>query len=115
MRGGKRPAAGRKPTPADMTVIATLAGRIRLEPDRERRVAIALASLGAEPVIIAAVLGVEEAEAIVRHGPDIEVGRIIMHANVLNLLWRRAKAGNVSAIIHLLKISDAAQQEDCRR
>ena len=110
MRGGKRPGAGRKPGPVDMVVIGTLAGRIRLESDPERRLVIALASLGAEPVIIAAALGIEEAEAVTRHGRAIDEGRIIMHANTLNLLWRRGKAGNVSALINLLKISDAAQR-----
>lgn len=110
-RGGKRPGAGRKPGPVDEKTIASLAHRIGLETDPQRRVVVALSALGAEPAIIAAVLDMEESVVVAAHSNAIETGRLIMTFNSINLLWRQAKRGNVRAIIHLERLGRNARAD----
>jgi hypothetical protein len=75
-------------------------------------VVTALAAYGADPIEIAAVLACEQSELVRRYSEEFKTGRLLMEANALTGLWRRALAGNASALIWLLNRMNRAQRTD---
>ncbi|MGU3337177.1 MULTISPECIES: hypothetical protein [unclassified Methylobacterium] len=91
--GGRRPGAGRKSGPVigPDSIIALVDVLSRLpcgEAGRRRRCATALAAYGASNEEIAAALAIESADLAELVGADIDIGRIVLRANIRHEIMR---------------------------
>jgi hypothetical protein len=106
-RGGRRPGAGRPrkpvrpvaPGPFDLT------DRLNLMPGgsrgRRARLVLAMSAFGASENDIAAALELTPSELTESDRDHMETGRCMAQANILDQVWKKARAGNVTALLWL--------------
>jgi hypothetical protein len=104
-RGGRRPGAGRpaKPIPPAQPSLFDL--RLNRMPrgsrGRRARFVLAMSAFGARETEIAAALDLTPSQLTESDRDHMETGRCVAQANILDQLWKKARAGNVTAILWL--------------
>jgi hypothetical protein len=114
-RGGKRPGAGRprKPVlPKPVLRRYDLTDRLRTMPGGRQgqrgRFVLAMAAYGAPESEIAAALDVPTLTEIDRYHMDLGLGAAL--GRLIDLLWKRAEAGNASVMIWLYRQIEKADR-----
>lgn len=111
MRGGKRPGAGRpKGSKTKAKPKASHRGPLELG----QRVALCVAD-GMDPAVIAAALGIPEAQLRADYAHELANGAAMVRAQQLEALSRAADAGNASAARALLAIAEKPEPEKPER
>jgi hypothetical protein len=126
LRGGKRPGAGRPrkpnvPKPAIQTF--NLTNRLRAMPSgnegQRARIVFALAAHGASESEIAAALDVPTSALTEIDRYHMQLGLGAAQGRLLDLLWKRAEAGNAGVMIWLYrrmeKVAGSQEREAVQR
>jgi hypothetical protein len=116
-RGGKRPGAGRPRKPeVTKPAIQTfdLTDRLRVMPGgnegQRARLVLALAARGASESEIAAVLDVPISSLSETDRYHMQIGLGAAQGRLVDLLWKRAEAGNASVAIWLFRQMEKAER-----
>ena len=106
-RGGRRPGAGRprKPTPPLQVNPFDLTDRLNRMPGgrrgRRARFILAMSAFGASETEVAAALDVCPGQLSKSDRDQMQTGRCVAEMNILDQMWTKARAGNVTALLWL--------------
>lgn len=121
--GGKRSGAGRKPgavvAPEPILDLVELLEHLpRTVVGRQRRCALALAAFGADDRQICTALGIDAAQITQLFGPDIDLGRIALRANIRKELLRAAlgdgRPFSTAAALAALKLLSSSNKKQTK-
>jgi hypothetical protein len=107
--GGRRPGAGRKSKPKPLSgekegpPIEDFSSEIAREPDGPARVVLAMAARRASDAEIATTLSLSLDGLALNFEKQLKMGRSLAVRHMLSMLNWKAKSGNVTAIMYLLR------------